>query len=114
MSASAPVHTILRLSGEGGGYRIEGQPLPTGWQFRVHSHSIWDEPDQGDPVDLPWLPSLDAAISRINRGWPMLYPSEVHPDFISAIRQRVLAFHDHTPLKASELDRWHALGVTAS
>lgn len=110
-----PVVSILHLSGEGGGYHIKGQQLPSGWQFRVHSHSIFDDEfDEDEPVDPPWLRSLDMALSRLNPSWPRLHPGNLHPDFALAIGERVRAFHARSPLRASELKSWQAVGAISS
>ncbi len=116
--------TILSLSGEGGGYRIEGRRTETNkgvhWSLRVHSSSVWDDddldndepttsepaPTRREPASAPWLSTLDQALACLNRAWPWLYVTEVHPEFGAAIWQRVQAAHQSRALPGGVLKRW--------
>ena len=121
MSQKIKLEIVLKLAGEGGGYVIEGASTSAGWRFRRRvndaSASMLDDNLIINDTSQ-WLPTLDDALGLMNAAWPMLYPTDVHPKFVSPIRQRVLQFlgnKDNFEWNESRrglvAERWQEAGV---
>jgi hypothetical protein len=78
---------IAAMGIEGGGVTIYGRHSEGAWMFWDEGTSIGlDEND--DEIWRSWsskpVSTLDLVLPK---GWPMFYPSEVHPDFLDWFRE---------------------------
>lgn len=121
MSQKIKPEIVLQLAGEGGGYVIEGASTSAGWRFRCRvndaSASMLDDNLIINDTSQ-WLPTLDDALGLMSTAWPMLFPTAVHPQFVSPIRERVLSrLQENVNVGGNEshrrliAERWEVAGV---
>ena len=112
---------IFRVVGEGGGYSLLRRRTPDyAWEFRVegldHSGAMLDE-GENEPVvtKTGWVYSFAEAIALLDpRGWVMLHPKDVHPEFaervLVEVTRRMMLLRDRHGQRADDAyQRWLAL-----
>lgn len=106
MIESNTPEVILSVTGEGGGYTIEGLQTSEGWMFRLESSGLDADSDSWDSHWNGWKPSLDEVIGEMNPSWVSVYPSKVHPAFARAIWTRFVAIAKDELSSYSPIERW--------
>jgi hypothetical protein len=103
---------IAKLGVEGGGVTIFGHRVDGVWSFWQQGTAMYlDENDDEDwrSWTTEPVPELPLALPE---EWSMMYPSEVHPEFVEQFRreyERCLAMQDRGRAMRSQHERWQEL-----